>query len=59
MYDWGKSYESLHFKEFILPVEHDNDCNTATWYYYNRLDSMGCGFSAFPKEMYDNISKAE
>lgn len=51
----GSNCKEIYFKKFTLPKKMPNTCSDATWYFYNRLDSMSCGKDAYPIEMHNNI----
>jgi hypothetical protein len=51
----GKNYSRIKFRKFTLPEEYN--AYGATWYFYNKLDYGACGGSAFPYEMYQDISE--
>lgn len=55
----NNGYTEIKFNKFELPSKYENTCAQATWYYYNRLDIMGCGFSAIPFEQYSNIKEVK
>jgi len=52
-YDFAK----ISFRKFHLPLEYDNMCSVATWYFYNRLDYENCGEQAYPIEMHNDIKE--
>jgi hypothetical protein len=56
MYNNG-DFTELKFNKFVLPEDFENTCSMATWYYYNRVDFFGCGFSAIPFEQYSNLKE--
>jgi len=55
VYKWGSNYNVLEFRKFTLPESEENTCEHATWYFYNRLDSMSAGKSAYPIEMHLDV----
>lgn len=50
----GHNYSGIKFKKFTVPDEY---ANNPTWYFYNRLDAISCGGSAFPFEMYQDLEE--
>lgn len=50
----GSDYSGIMFKKFSVPEPYQQN---PTWYFYNRLDRLSCGGSAFPYEMYKNIEE--
>jgi hypothetical protein len=48
-------FKRIKFKQFILPDKYKT--YGATWYFYNRLDIMSCGGSAYPIEYHNNVEK--
>ncbi len=46
--------DGVSFRKFTLPKNLDNDCSTATWYFY-QIDSFSCGWSAYPIEMHNDV----
>ncbi len=49
-------FKHRSFVKFYLPEKYDNTCGDATWYFYNVLDSVACGDSAYPFEMHNDIA---
>lgn len=50
-------FTHFSFRKFVLPEEFPNTCESATWYFYNRLDFFSCGLSAFSFEDYSDIKE--
>lgn len=51
------NFDGFYFRKFKLPKEYDNNAETASWYFFNRLDGFACGEKCMTIEDYNNINE--
>jgi len=55
---YSSDFKSKSFRRFALPVNFENTCAKATWYFY-QMDMFSCGEEAYPLEMHVVVSEMQ